>query len=288
MLVGLGALSLTVLGVWTSFERTPKRYLDMAEQKLLSDDYLGAVRDFEKITEEYSNSRIVPEAHYWVGVISHLYLNKPQKAIDSFQKTIQGSGGAGRDRALAARWYLAEIYEKKLNKPKEAIAQYEKIMQESADPEKVLESRYRVGELYFDLGDYEQARAEWDLLVKKNPKSRWAPAALYRQGSIYFIKGKCKEALAFYQRLLNDYPEKETSHYYAKFDMAIIKEDLFFINHREAVLEVDPPLAKRFHLGSAQGDAGLEGLLDKKIVKGLSIRDNDRIFVFFICHGRST
>jgi TolA-binding protein len=218
MFLGVAALFTTVWGVWSRFEQAPKRYLDMAEQKLLSDDYLGAVRDYEKITEEYSNSRIVPEAHYWVGVISHLYLNKPQKAIDSFEKTIQG--GAGSDRVVAARGYLAEIYAKKLNKPKEAIAQYEKIIQESSDREKALESRYKVGELYFDLGDYEQARTEWDLLVRKNPKSQWAPAALYRQGSIYFIKGKCKEALAFYQRLLSDYPEKETSHYYAKFDMA--------------------------------------------------------------------
>lgn len=224
MLLGLGALALTVWGVWFSFERTPKRYLDTAEQKLLADDYLGAVRDYEKITEEYPRSRWTPEAYFWSGVIYFLYLDDPPKAIRSLQKSIQ-MAEPPEERIFAARQYLADIYQKKLDKPKDAIAQHERIMQESADPEQVLESQYKVGELYFDLGDYEQARTEWDLLVRKNPKSRWAPAALYRQGSIFYIKGKCKEALEFYQRLLSDYPEKETSHDYAKFDMANCYEE---------------------------------------------------------------
>lgn len=217
--LGLGALYLTVWGVRSSFERTPKRYLDTAEQKLLAGDYLGAVRDYEKITEEYSNSRIVPEAHYWIGVIDHLYLNKPQKAIESFQKTIQAADASGKDRVLAARQYTAQIYEKKLNKPREAIAEYEKIMLESPDHEQVLESRYEVGELYFSLGELAQARAEWDQVVKKDPKSKWAPAALYRQGSTYFVAGNCKEAVALYQRLFTEYPENEMS-LFAKFRTA--------------------------------------------------------------------
>ena len=224
MLLGLGALSFTVWGVWSSFERTPKRYLDTAEQKLLADDYLGAVRDYEKVVEEYPRSRWAPEAYFWSGVIYFLYLDDPPKAIRSLQKSIQMTD-PHQEQLVTARQYLAEIYWKKLNQPKEAIAQHEKIMQESLDAEQVLESRYKVGELYFDLGDFEQARTEWDLLLKKNPKSRWAPAALYRQGSTYFIKGKCKEAMAVYERLFNDYPKNEMSHYYAKFDRAHCLEE---------------------------------------------------------------
>jgi tetratricopeptide (TPR) repeat protein len=224
MLLGLGALAFTVWGVWSSFERTPKRYFETAEQKLRADDYLGAVQDYEKITEEYARSRWAPEAYFWVGVIYFLYLDDPPKAIRSLQKSIQ-MADLQPDHLVAARQYIAEIYQKKLNKPKEAIAEYEKIMQESPEPEQVLESQYKVGELYFDLGDFEQARTEWDLLVKKNPSSRWAPAALYRQGSTYFITGNCKEAVVLYQRLLTDYPEKELSHYYAKFDMANCLEE---------------------------------------------------------------
>ena len=219
ILLGLGALYLTVWAVRSSFERTPKRYLDMAEQKLLAGDYLGAVRDYEKITEEYSNSRIVPEAHYWIGVIDHLYLNKPQKAIESFQKTIQAADASGQDRVLAARQYIAQIYEKKLNKPREAIAEYEKIVLESRDREQVLESQCEVGELYFSLGDLAQARSEWDRVVKEDPKSKWAPAAIYRQGSTYFVAGNCKEAVALYKRLFTDYPENEMS-LFAKFRTA--------------------------------------------------------------------
>lgn len=221
---GLAALFLTMWVVWSRFEQTPKRYLDSAEQKWRADDFLGAVRDYERITEEYSNSRWAPEAHYWTGVIYFLYLNEPQKAIHSFQKTIQSVDPSGSARALDARRYLAEIYEKKLNMPKKAITEHERIMQESLDSDLAMESRYKVGELYFAQGDLEQARTEWDLLIKKDPKSRWAPAALYRQGSTFFVTGHCREAMALYRRLFTDYPEHEMSHF-AKFQTASCLEE---------------------------------------------------------------
>ncbi len=208
--VVLAALFITVWSVWSSAERVPKRYLESAEQKWRTDDYLGAVREYEKIAEEYPRSKFVPEAIFWGGVLYYLYLDDPQKAVDSFQKTIRLTSTTPKNtHALSARRYLAEVYEKKYGKLREAISEYEKIMELSADPDQALESQYKIGELYLAQGNTEQARTEWDLLVKRDPKSHWAPAALYRQGSSYFIEGKCKEAVGFYRRLTADYPESD-------------------------------------------------------------------------------
>jgi len=79
----------------------------------------------------------------------------------------------------------------------------------SPDPDQTLESHYRVGEIYFALGDLEQARTEWDLLVKKDRKSRWAPLALYRVGSAYFVAGNCEKAMEIYQEVFTEYRENE-------------------------------------------------------------------------------
>lgn len=221
----LTALFLTVWSVWSSAERVPKRYLESAEQKWRADDYLGAVREYEKITEEFPRSKYVPEATFWSGVLYYLYLNDPQKAVDALEKTIRLTASTPKTpHALSARRYLAEVYEKKYGKLREAISEFEKVMELSDDPDQTLESQFKIGELYLAQGNTEQARTEWDLLVKRDPKSRWAPPALYRQGSSYFIEGKCKEAVGFYQRLIADYPDSDMSPF-AKFRTANCLEE---------------------------------------------------------------
>lgn len=223
--VGLIALFLTVWSVWSSAERVPKRYLESAEQKWRADDYLGAVREYEKISEEHPRSKFIPEAVFWSGVLYYLYLDDPQKAVDAFQKTVRLTSSTPKNtHALSARRYLAEVYEKKYGKLREAISQHEKVMELSDDSDQIMESQYKIGELYLAQGNIEQARTEWDLLIKRDPKSRWAPAALYRQGSSYFIEGKCKEAVGFYQRLIADYSDSDMSPF-AKFRMANCLEE---------------------------------------------------------------
>lgn len=222
---GVAALFITVWSVWSNAERAPRQYLESAEQKLRTDDYLGAVREYEKIGEEYPRSKFVPEATFWSGVLYYLYLNDPQKAVDALEKTVRLTASTPKNiHALSARRYLAEVYEKKYGKLREAISEFEKIMELSDDPDQVLESQYKIGELYLAEGNTEQARTEWDLLVKRDPKSRWAPAALYRQGSSYFIEGKCKEAVGYYRRILADYPDSDMSPF-AKFRTANCLEE---------------------------------------------------------------
>lgn len=239
----LAALFLTVWSVWSSAERVPKRYLESAEQKWRADDYLGAVREYEKISEEYPRSKFIPEALFWSGVLYHLYLNDSQKAVDAFQKTIRLTASTPKNtHALSARRYLAEVYEKKYGKLREAISEHEKVMELSDDSDQILESQYKIGELYFAQGNVEQARTEWDLLIKRDPKSRWAPAALYRQGSSYFIEGKCKEAIGFYRRLMADYSDSDMNPF-AKFRTANCLEEG---NQAEEALQLYRQLEGRY------------------------------------------
>ncbi len=204
------ALFVTGWVVWSNAERIPKYYLEAAEQKWRAADYLGAVREYEKIAEDHPRSRLVPEATFWVGVLYYLYLDDLPKSVDAFQKSIRLSASApGNLHAISSHRYLAEIYEKKYDKAREAISELEKVMELASDSDLVLESQYKIGELYVSLGDADQARTEWDLLIKRDPKSKWAPAALYRQGSTYFVQGKCKEAIGYYQKLTTGYPESE-------------------------------------------------------------------------------
>ncbi len=189
--------------------------MEVAENKWQHEDYLGAIRNFEQVVEQYPENRVLSEAHYGIGIVSFLYMNDAKAAEIAFKKVVQLEKSiAGLvERGLEARRHLAEIYEKKLDQLSDAIVIYEGIIEVSPDQEEVLSSRYKVGELYAALGDLAQARIEWDLLVKRDPASHWAAEALYRKGGSYFGVGACKEAISVYRVLYTDYPNDEKSPY---------------------------------------------------------------------------
>ncbi|MFQ5596496.1 MAG: tol-pal system YbgF family protein [Nitrospiria bacterium] len=218
--MALAACLLTIWFVWSGDRWMSKQLFHQAEEKWQNEDYLGAVHDYERFVDAYPTSALVPEAHYWRGVALLLYLNDSEDAARAFQKAIR------RDHAshagsfgLKSRRYLAEIYEGALENPTEAIAVYEGIVEVSPDREEVFRSRYKIGELYYEIGDLPQARIEWDMLVKKDPQSHWAPAALYRMGGTHFVVGNCKEAVSVYKQLYTKYPEDKMSRF-AKFRTA--------------------------------------------------------------------
>ncbi len=218
--LAVGLVLLVVWGTWSREEWMAKRNMSIAETKWQQDDYIGAIRDYEVVIHTYPQSRIVSEAYYWKGVGSFLYLDDPESAVAALKKVIQLEATRGvSEYDLSAQQYLAEIYDKALNQPTKAILAYEEIMYKSHDENQILESRYKIGELYYRMGDMVQARVEWDLLVEKNPTSPWAPAALYRKAGTYFVTGACDDAIAVYQSLYTEYPENENS-IYAKFRAA--------------------------------------------------------------------
>ncbi len=197
-----------------------KRLMSVAEVKWQHDDYLGAIRDYEKLIESYPKSSLIPEAYYWKGLTFLLYLDDAEVGVAALKKVIQLEKARGvSEHSLSARLHLAEVYEKRLKRPTDAISTYESIVAISQDKEQILASRYKIGELYYEMGDMDQARVEWDLIVESAPTSRWAPSALYRKAGTYFVTGACEAAVPVYKMLYTTYPEDENSDF-AKFRAA--------------------------------------------------------------------
>ncbi len=197
-----------------------RRMLQSAEEKWQKADYLGAVHDYERVVDLYPTSAVAPEAYYWKGVTALLYLNDSEEALEAFQKVIALEPPSDESRfGLKARRYLAETYELKLDRPTEAIGVYEGLIEVTPDREEAERTRYKIGELYESMGDFAQARVEWELLARDQPESVWAPSALYRIGGSYFMTGNCKSALKVYTVVFTRYPEAEMSPF-AKFRAA--------------------------------------------------------------------
>jgi TolA-binding protein len=199
---------LTVLPlVVTACEQKPKTMLAMAEARWKQGDYLGAVQAYEHLVDEYPKSLYADEAYYAIGTLEYLYLNNDPKAVEALQKV--GGDHSGSPLILQAERTLAEIYEKKYQDHRRAVAEYQKILEQTPDRTIAEEVQYRVGEVYFDQGDFDQARDEWDQLLKQSPKSEWADKALYRTGNSFFLQGRYSEALGIYQEVVRRYPNSD-------------------------------------------------------------------------------
>jgi len=179
----------------------------MAEERWNQGDYLGAAWEYERIIHEYPKSGPAAEAYFWTGIIAYLYLHDPQRGLEAFSKLVADFPRSSQ--APAALRYMAEIYDQRLGQPRRAIVAYQRLIGSSRDFQEIAESQYRIGEIYLELGDFDQARTEWELLMRRDPKGSWSDRALYRIGSTYFLQGQYLQAMAAYERLLVDYPQSE-------------------------------------------------------------------------------
>ena len=201
---------ITILVLFLSIEGcdyAPQRYLAMAEERWNQGDYLGAAREYERIIHEYPKSGPAAEAYFWTGIITYLYLHDPQRGLEAFSKLVTDFPKSSQ--VPAALRYMAEIYDQRLGQPRRAIVAYQRLIGSSRDPQEIIESQYRIGEIYLELGDFDQARTEWELLMHRDPKGSWSDRALYHIGSTYFLQGQYLQAIAAYERLLADYPQSE-------------------------------------------------------------------------------
>ena len=93
-----------------------RELMSVAEIKWQQNDYLGAVRDYEKLIESYPKSSVVPEAYYWKGIAFSLYFDDPELAVTALKKVIHLEKTRGVSvYNLEAGERLAEIYDKKLD-----------------------------------------------------------------------------------------------------------------------------------------------------------------------------
>ena len=185
----------------------PKKMLDSAEARWKQGDYLGAVQAYEQLTIEYPKSPFVNEAYMGIGTIEYLYLKNNPKAVEAFRKVVTDDPGGAL--ALKAQRTLAEIYQNKYGDYRRAIVEYQNLLDNTRNRSVGEEVQYLIGDVYFEQGEFDQARNEWDQLIKQSPKSEWADNAMFRTGSSLYLQNRYSEALTTYLETANKYPDSD-------------------------------------------------------------------------------
>jgi len=189
-----------------TFDKSAINEYEAATKRWNAGDYRGAVTMYFALAKDHPYSSRADEALYWAGVTQFLYLGETEKALQTLRLLLKRY--AHRDRAPAAQWYIAQIYELGYNDYDRAIEEYRKAADYS-NREIREKSLYSLAECLFRVGKIEQAKDTWMLQVSEFPNGPQVKLAYFRLGTAAFSKGELEKAETFYRKALENNTDSE-------------------------------------------------------------------------------
>jgi len=165
--------------------------------------YRRAVSRLRGIHKHHPDSRRAPQSLYLAGEALFLHLDEKQEALLNFLLIERDYPDS--DWCQAARRRVAEIYKDHLRDYQRALVACQKLL--DAGVARADRVQYDIADCYFRLNNFEQARIEFENLLKNYPHSELLPEVLYRIGAAFFIEGKLRDAEPALIRVQEEYPE---------------------------------------------------------------------------------
>ena len=216
LLAGAGVLG---YDYYNQEDISERRYA-RAEKMLAEMKYAAAADHFRGIYEDYPDAPLTPRALFMSGELRHLYLDLPEKALLDFLLIEKNYPHTPYGETAQRR--IAALYMERLEDYGRAIVAYQKLIdQEVAGSDRL---QYRIGEAYFQLNNFEQARIEWESLIKSAPESSLIPEALYRIGVTWSLQGDHREAEEAFRRVMDQHPRTSYAQE-ARFALAAVYEE---------------------------------------------------------------
>lgn len=162
--------------------------------------YDDAVQNFIALTKAYPNHRLVDDSLFWIANIFEHYQKEPEQAIRYYRSL--NTMFESSEYNVPAMMGLARIRSTQGDEGKrKAIRIYvklQKLPNPNLSKEDWERNQMSLAQLYYDLGNFEKARAELKRLIYERPESEFVAAAYYQIGRSYQEEGKLKLArLAF-------------------------------------------------------------------------------------------
>jgi TolA-binding protein len=203
-----------------NLDRVLERYFHAGETLVEQGEYTAALEIFQTIYERHPGFYLAPQALYQAGEILHLYQKAYPEAVLTYllvEKDFPDS-----EEARQAQRQVAEIYKYRLRDYPEAIVAYQKLFDRGGDPGDRLQ--YEIADTYFRLNNFEQARIEFENLLKNWPQSSLVPEVRYRIAVAYALDGELKAAEEAFRGVIRDLPDNPFA-VEARFGLAGVLED---------------------------------------------------------------
>lgn len=184
-----------------------KNQYDLAERLFMEKKYKAAIHEFRKIVKKDPKSKLGVDALYRVGVIQHLYLQKPKLAIQSFQSLLSRTEDPELIRQV--REVVAEMYFSDFNDFQQAIAFYGALVKDkSKENTKRDFYLYRYGRSLFLMGEFDRALKAFGEIEEEYPQGQFYEKARLALGDTLNSSGDCQKAIQAYEELAKSSDQK--------------------------------------------------------------------------------
>lgn len=181
------------------------------------DDAVELLYDLQRKHPEFSQA---PMALFRAGEVQELYLKNDQEALLTYLLVIRDYPQT--PWALQAQLRAAGIYKYRLRDFNQALTLLQKIVDSGApDADRV---QYEVADTYFRLNNFEQARIEFESLLRNFPQSPLVPEAQYRIAVTNSLEGNLEGAAQGYRKVFENWPESRFA-LEARFRFAAVLEE---------------------------------------------------------------
>jgi len=233
----VGAVCLTALAIGLLWYRASlDGILEQRYQKGLAlraaGDFAGAAEVLRDLHQEHPHSSRAPEALLQTAELQHLALGRYQEALQDYLNLERVYGQS--PQATAARRQVAELYKYRLGDQARAIVAYQRLLEDSEEQADRLQ--YEVADSYFRLNNFEQARIEFDNLLRSYPASLLAAEVQFRIAVIFALEGAAEQAMAAYREVPARWPRSPYAAE-ARFGLATVLEERERMSDAMVILE---------------------------------------------------
>lgn len=200
-------------------QRLEERY-NKGEELVAEGDYEEAVETFRGIYEWHEDSPLAPQALFRSAEVLNHYLARYQEAILYYLMVEKDYPATGPARK--AQEQVADIYKNRLRDHAQAIVAYQKLLDDGTPAGDRIQ--YEIADSYFRLNNFEQARIEFDSLLKNYPGSNLVPEVQYRIAVAYSLEGDAAAAEEAFRTTATAWPESPFA-IEARFGLATVLEE---------------------------------------------------------------
>ena len=167
----------------------------------------SAIEMFKSVLKKYPSGQLAEEVLFRLGEIYHFSLNNSIQAISYFQEVMElnKNGPFGLD----AQKYIAEIMEFTVKDYDQAIIEYQKLIYMRDEPQKNSDHQYRIASIYIKKQNYEQAFAEFEILLTMYPKSTWVETVQFKILETLYVLNRCSEISEHHNNFIDSYPDSK-------------------------------------------------------------------------------
>lgn len=221
-------------------------------------DLNGAARLLLEIQTQHPDFSRAPEALLQAANVLNQGLGRHQEALLAYLSLERDYPAT--PQASAARRQVAELYKYRLDDQSRAISAFQRLLDEAGEDADRLQ--YEVADSYFRLNNFEQARIEFENLLRDYPGSPLLPEAQFRIAVTNVLEGELERAMTAYREVTSRWPASPYA-MEAQFGLAGVLEEREHLREALAILE---GLQGRYpnREALAQRIVALQGRIDKK------------------------